>query len=352
MSEHGLAALFVGANQPFDMVRAALPDLAEREILCRVEACTICGSDVSTFTGRREGPAPCVLGHEIVGHVAAIRGPLKDLRGRDIQMGDRIVWSVAANCGRCELCRRGLLQKCKNLFKYGHQAGTPERGFLSGGMAEYCRLVEGTHVLCLDDSLPSEVAAPASCATATTFAAVRIAGELANRRVLIFGAGALGQTAVAIASTGDASEVVICDPDSQRRDAATAMGATRAVTPKQCKSLRGNIDVAFEMSGSADAFEAGVNSLGIGGVLVLVGAVAPSRNASLCPESIVRRLIRIEGVHNYLPGDLVEAISFLSQHGTSLPFRSLVEAEYSLHRANEAMQFAIDSRPPRVMIRP
>ncbi len=360
MSELGRVALFIGANQPLTMVQSALPELSEREILCRVEACTICGSDVSTFTGRRSEPTPCILGHEIVGRVVSIHDELHDISGRRIKSGDRIVWSVAASCDAsdmCDRCQRGLPQKCRKLFKYGHQAGSPEQGVFSGGMAEYCRLVRGTQVCCLDDSsqkdsLPSELAAPASCSTATTFAAVRIAGELAGRRILILGAGALGQTAAAIASVRGASEIIVCDPDSKRRDSAIAMGATRTLNPEQCASLREQIDVAFEMSGSADAAEAAVESLDVGGVLVLVGSVSPSRKAEIDPEAVVRRLLRIEGVHNYAPGDLVDAIRFLTHDASPFPFHSLVEAEFSLQQANEAMQFAIAAKPIRVLIRP
>ena len=69
---HSKVAVFTGVGKSLDFVDVPVPDPGEDEVLVRVTACTICGSDLHTFTGRRSGPLPIVLGHEIIGTVAAI----------------------------------------------------------------------------------------------------------------------------------------------------------------------------------------------------------------------------------------------------------------------------------------
>lgn len=67
--------------------------------LVRVSLCTVCGSDLHTFTGRRKEKTPCVLGHEPVGVVEEVNGDLRDVTGDPVCAGDRVVWSVAVACG-------------------------------------------------------------------------------------------------------------------------------------------------------------------------------------------------------------------------------------------------------------
>ena len=92
--------------------------------------------------------------------------------------------------------------------------------------------------------------------------------------------------------------------------------------------------------------------LRIGGRLVLVGAVFPDRAMDLTAETIVRRLLRIEGVHNYQPQDLRAAIEFLESVPAESPVRNLVDRTFSLDAVNEAFQFALENRPLRVAVRP
>src|SRR5690606_38304997 len=95
-----------------------LPTPGPGELLVRVDLATVCGSDLHTVSGRRPAPSPSILGHEAVGHVAAA-GP-----GAERKIGERIVWSVTATCGRCGRCRRGFTAKCEQVRKVGHEAFT------------------------------------------------------------------------------------------------------------------------------------------------------------------------------------------------------------------------------------
>ena len=352
------AAVFHEVGQPIRIEEFALPYLLPREALVRVEYSTICGSDLHSVQGHRGVPTPSVLGHEIVGRVSAISSddPPTDLSGRSLAVGDRVVWSVAASCGKCDRCQRGLTQKCRSLFKYGHET-TGQRSALSGGLAEHCLLVPGTSVVAIDDSLQNEVICPVSCATATVSEAIRGCVHLEERRVLIFGAGMLGLTATAMARWSGAKDIVVCDVDSKRLKTAVDFGATDTLpwgelSQKAAAERPLEADVVLEMSGAAEAVASGLSHLAIGGELVLVGSVSPSPSVEIDPEQVVRHLLRIRGVHNYTPDSLQHAVEFLNETHERFPFSTLVAETFPLDRINEAIAFAVQHRACRIGVTP
>src|SRR5262245_58909658 len=111
------AAVFDGPGKPFRFEAFPRPSRRAGAALVRVSACTICGSDLHTVAGRRSGPTPCVLGHEPVGVVEEVAGELRDTAGEPVRAGARVTWAVAASCGQCFSCTRGLPQKCQTLRK-------------------------------------------------------------------------------------------------------------------------------------------------------------------------------------------------------------------------------------------
>jgi putative phosphonate catabolism associated alcohol dehydrogenase len=338
------AALFHGPGRPLELASFAVPEPVGEEVLVRVTLCTLCRSDLHTHSGRRAGPTPSVLGHEIVGRVKAFgpSAPRRDWRGRPAAVGDRISWTVTASCGRCFYCAEHLPQKCERLFKYGHEAVTIERPF-GGGLADYVLLKPGTAWLIVPDEIPDVVAAPANCATATVAAVLRSAGELSGRRVLILGAGVLGLTACAMARAAGAAAVMVSDPNPQARQRALAFGATHALCDLlEVHDLTGGrgADVAVELAGVADSVRAGLSLVRIGGTLILAGTVSPTPTVPLDPEDVVRRMVTIRGVHNYQPRDLEAALDFLAGPGRNWPFESLVGATFPLERIEEAFAHA------------
>ncbi|HEX4130415.1 MAG TPA: zinc-binding dehydrogenase [Pirellulales bacterium] len=362
MAQTSLAAVFHGPDQRFELRRLPLPELAAGELLVRIGLCTLCGSDLHTWQGKRSALVPTILGHEIMGEIAAIGpGPtIHDRRGQVLEVGQRITWSIAASCGECFFCTRDLPQKCERLFKYGHEELTAEGG-LSGGLAEHCHLRSGTTVLVLPATLPDEVACLANCAAATVAGGFRLAGQTSGQRVLIFGAGMLGLIAAATAASRGATEIYITDVNADRLATAMRFGATAAITFVEPQQMVGEImqrtegrgvDVALELAGSAEAMEAAVQSLRIGGRAVLIGAVRPSRPLAIDGEQIVRRMLSICGLHNYGPDDLVAAIDFLERASQSYPIAGLVERRFSLADVDEAFRYATTNGALRVAVQP
>lgn len=344
----GRAAVFAGPDRPLELREFPVPAVRENELLVEVLCCTVCGSDVHTASGRRSTPLPTVLGHEVVGTVLS-PGGVRDATGRELSPGDRVVWSVAASCGTCDRCHGGLPQKCRDLFKYGHEPLTDEpRSPFRGGLAEFCILKPGTAVVRVPKTLPDPMAATAGCATATAAAAVRTCGDVAGRDVLILGAGLLGLTTCAMTATLGARSICVCDPNAARRDLSLQFGATQIVaTPAEAA-----YDCTFEMSGARTAVAAAIEAAAIGGRIVLVGSVMPTEPVPLDPEQIVRRLLSIHGVHNYVPGDLVHAVGFLAAHYADFPFSSQVGRTYALDQVNEALEAASGGASLRVAVTP
>lgn len=319
------------------------------EVLVRVDFATICGSDLHTVSGRRPSHVPGVLGHEQVGTVVAVgRDVAPCVDGGPVSVGRRVVWSVAASCGGCARCRRGLPQKCRALVKYGHEPLDPAAP-LTGGFATHCLLLPGTAVVEVPEDLPDAVASPAGCATATVAAVLDAAPALGSGdRVLVAGAGMLGLTAAAMASTAGA-EVVVVDPHPDRRERALAFGA--ATTTDDAGAV-GPVDLALELSGAPEAVTACLGALEIGGTAVLAGSVSPGPAATFDAERVVRGLHTVTGVHNYAPVHLQRAVDFLATSWGCFPFGDLVAGAHDLDDLDGAVDAAASGVTPRRGVRP
>jgi alcohol dehydrogenase len=329
---NSIAAVFTGQPNQLELWEIPLPELRQNEMLVEILGCTICPSDLHSIHGRRQTPVPSILGHEIVGRIVATSANANrsDIRNQPLQIGDRIAWAVIVNCGNCFYCLNGLTQKCVSSIKYGHSRFQPERELL-GGFAEFCLLLADAHVIRLPESIALETACPAGCGTATSAAALELAGELSGRDLLIFGAGMLGLTLSAMARVAGANQIVCVDPNPKRACRALEFGASAAISPAELPDLQREanhgygFDVAWETSANPAAFELALNAVRLGGKLIELGAVYPVAPAALPLEQVVKRNLTIHGQHNYAPRHLFAAIDFLENHGERFPFSSLVE---------------------------
>jgi putative phosphonate catabolism associated alcohol dehydrogenase len=317
-----VAAVWRGGDE-IALETVTVPPLSRGDVLVQVRLATVCGSDRHTVSGRRNQPCPSILGHETVGEIVALGGgEARDVNGRILQLGQRVVWSVTLPCGTCDRCRAGVSAKCRAVRKAGHEALDSDWG-LSGGYARHVLLPRGLAVAIVDDELTDAVAAPAACATATVMAVIERAGALTGRRIVVLGAGMLGLGAIAAAAMAGASSVTAVDPAPERQRLAIQFGAT-----KVAGSVRqaGTCDVLLEFSGSSAALQEGLHALDGQGLAVLAGSVAPDTAVALDPESVVRRQLSILGVHNYEPRHLSAALEFLQNSSDRFPWPDLVAA--------------------------
>jgi len=353
---------FDRASRTFVRRAGAIPPLQSGQVLVRVTCCTLCGSDLHTFSGRREAPNRCVLGHEIIGEVVAWGdGDRADFHGNPLRAGQRVTWAMAVGCGTCFFCRNGLNQKCESLFKYGHEPGGAAP---TGGLSEYCVLTPSTPVFPIPDGLSDEVAAPANCATATVTAAMRLIKQthlLQGATALVVGAGMLGLTAAAQLSDAGAQHVVVADLSAKRVAMAESFGATHTLCSADQTEIKADLqsltagrgaDVALDFAGVLPAVETCIASVRLGGCVLLAGSVFPSGKLSISPELIVRHMLTVRGLHNYLPNDLDQGLRFLERTHDRFPFGQLVTKSFSLENAQQAFEHADEQRPVRVAVGP
>lgn len=337
------ALIFDGKEGVLRLAQLPKPILKVNEILVRVEAATICGSDVHTIHKRREVLVPTILGHEILGIIEELGDDVSrfDAQGKSLNVGDRVVWGVVAHCGSCNFCVGGLTQKCCRATKYGHEKAEPGKEW-TGGFGDWCVLAPGTTVIKVPKEVPAALICPASCSTATVFCAMEAAGNLSGKVVLITGAGLLGATAILVSRYLGAKKIFVVEAQEYRRTKAMELGVCGAFAPKDFGSVLEvpPVDVFLEFSGSNSAWEIGMRLLATGGFAVLVGSVFPSEDASINLERVVRRMWTIRGVHNYAPRHLIQAVDFLVNSGSAMPLAGLVGPWFDLGQHQEALEKA------------
>jgi putative phosphonate catabolism associated alcohol dehydrogenase len=353
----GKAVLFNGQGKPFEFISRSLPAIKPGEILVKTLYTTICGSDIHTYCGRRQEPPHVVLGHEIVGDILWIDPAHQkvDLRGNAIGIGDRITWSIFAVPEGIVAPRQDMPQKSEQLFKYGHHLAEGDDVF-NGGLAEYCILRANTATIKIASSIPPKVAATINCAHATVTGALRVAGNMANKKVLVFGAGLLGLSCIAMCKEAGAASVNSTDVDSGRLQWGKRFGADFLYPFSSAVNETNSLpwpeaDIVFDMTGNPQAMKAGIDSLALGGSAVWIGAVFPAETVSIDAQKIVRKVLTIRGLHNYNYEDFLNAVSFIENNYKKYPFEMLVEKEFMMEDIDEAFVFASEKKPVRVGIK-
>jgi alcohol dehydrogenase len=351
-------------QHPLEMLRYPIPTLEPGALLVRVDCCTICGSDIHSWSGRRSSPVPVILGHEIVGSIIALGdGVQSDAGDRPLAPGDRITWTIADNCGRCSYCReKHLPMKCHRLKKYGHDS-CKNSPHLVGGFAEVCYIGPGTGIVKIPDEVPDTVAAPANCALATVVAGWEAGRVRAFENVLIQGAGALGIYAAALASHYGCRSIIVADVQEPRLEFARAFGATHTINTGQMttdefvdtvRELTGGfgVDCAMEVAGVPELIPVGLACLRTGGRYVELGNSFPGAIFSYDASDIIWRRLTICGVHNYDTAHLQQAVDFLAAAAFKFPFETIVTHRYPLEKVNEAMKAAASGVSLRVAVTP
>jgi alcohol dehydrogenase len=358
------AAVMTAPRSKLEIRRFPLPAVEGGSILVRVTCCTICGSDIHSWSGRRPTPLPIILGHEIVGTIAAMGpGVERDAADKPLAIGDRVTWTLMDSCGKCYFCReKQLPMKCRSLKKYGHDSCAAPPHFV-GGFAEYCYLTPGTCVVKLPDNISDTAAAPANCALATVVAGWEAARIRPMENVLILGAGALGIYAAALAAHCGCRVIVATDVLDRRLEFIRAFGATdtlnvagmtREHLVDSVRRLTGGfgVDCVMEVAGVPELIPMGLACLRIGGRLIEIGNSFPDAGFCLDAADIVWRRLTLTGVHNYDTRHLQQGIDFLATAAGNFPFEDIVSHRFLLEEIDAALETAASGEAVRVAVRP
>jgi S-(hydroxymethyl)glutathione dehydrogenase/alcohol dehydrogenase len=358
------AALFRGAGQPLDVREIELDEPAAGDVLVRMAAVGICGTDLHMIKGEWQRPTPMVLGHEGAGVVEAVGEGVDGL-----EPGDPVVLSWAPSCGECADCRRGRPAACLSLqraigagtlldgtTRMRLDGETVYRGTATGALSE--RVVVGAaQALPLGGGVPLDEAALLGCAALTGVGAVLYAARLeAGARTLVIGAGGVGQFVVQGARIAGASVIVAVDPLPGRREQVLQLGATHAVDPETLKEAigevtPGGVDVAFDAVGAPETTALALRWTRNGGTTVIVGMPAAGARLDLDPAEFNRREKFLTG-SIYGSQDPAVALPVLLEHARAgrLQLRPLIGPSYSLDHVNEAIEASLAGPPGRVLV--
>jgi len=350
----GKAVIFNGHGLPFEFISRPVPFIKPGEILVKTLYTTLCGSDIHTYCGRRMEPPHVVLGHEIVGDILWMDPihPAKDLKGEGVKAGDRITWSIFSVPEGVTAPRPDMPQKSDQLFKYGHALAEGDDVF-NGGLADYCVIRSNTAIIKISPSMPVKVAATISCAHSTVMGALRIAGDIPGKKVLVFGAGLLGLSAVSMCREAGAASIGLVDHEANRLTWGKKFGTDNEyLLDKENNSIVWpEADIVFDMTGNPQAMKMGIDSLAVGGYAIWIGAVFPDKPVQVDAQKIVRKLLQVRGLHNYNYEDFLNATLFIENNYRKYPFEDLIEREYTMDKIEEAFAFANEKKPVRVGIK-
>jgi len=272
------------------------------QVRVRIAACGVCHTDMVMRDGELPVPFPVVLGHEGAGTVEAV-GP----GVAAVSPGDTVLMSFAS-CGACSSCHDSQPGYCAEFFPRNFLGAVPAgqgglwRGdqrigseiFGQSAFATYA-LAHENNVVKVDPDLPLEILAPLGCSIQTGAGTVlKSAGLRPGESIAIFGAGAVGLSAVMAARIAGAGRILVLDRHPARLELATELGATETVTAPE--DITGLFDCIIDTTGATGLLEPAVAMLAQRGTLALVGAYPPGAVLPLDCSAVMSMGRRIVGI--------------------------------------------------------
>ena len=287
-----MKALLLKEYMKLELADLPSPEIGPGDVLVRVRACGICGSDVHGFdgsTGRRI--PPLVMGHEAAGVIEAV--------GRDVtgyQPGDRVTFDSTVSCGSCHFCRRGEINLCDRRQVLGVSCGEYRR---NGAFAEYVS-VPANIVYRLPDSLSYEHAAMIE-AVSIAVHAVNLTPRALGDTAVVVGSGMIGQLTIQAAKVAGFARVFAVDIDDAKLAMARQAGADETFNSKTsnvaaevaARTGGRGADAVLEAVGATDPIRTAIACVRKGGTVTLIGNVTPHIDLPL--QQVVTRQIRLQG---------------------------------------------------------
>ena len=342
-----MEALVIHAPGDLRVEEIETPELGADQLRVRVRCGGICGSDLHYYQHGGFGTVrikePMVLGHEVAGVIEAV-GPAV---GR-FQAGDRVAISPSRPCGLCRYCQQGLQNHCLDMRYYGSAMRTPH---VQGAFRQQI-VVDTSQAYRLADSLSDgegSMAEPLSVA----LHAVRRAGSLLGKNVLVTGCGPIGALLVIAARRAGASNIVVTDMSAAPLRSATKVGADQTINvAEQPDALdrftadKGSFDVLFEASGNERALRGAFDALRPRGIIVQVGL---GGEMTLPINTIVAKEFDLRGAFRFheefetavelLNKGLVDVKPLIS---ATLPYRDAARAFALAADRSQAMKVLLD----------
>ena len=335
---------FLTGPGSLELRRLPMPEPGPGELLIRVDAATVCGTDVKVF--RRGGhPAmlslPAPFGHEVTGTVVRAGA------GAERAEGDAIVVANSAPCGECRPCSHRRENLCRKL------------AYLNGAFADYL-LIPAAFVRSGVHGRPSDLAPPTAALAEPLACAVHClerslaawSGPPTDARTLIVGAGPLGLMLTDLFHSVRA-HVCVLDPHPRRLEKAATFGAAEVRLGRAGEEGAlppGPFDFTVDATGSRAGWDLAVSLLARGGVAALFGGRRPGATLEIDAERVHYREQTVLGVYHYRPLSFRAALDRLI--GAPERFGQLIEREMPLDGVGEALDLMSARQALKVAIRP
>ncbi len=315
------------------------PSPGPGEVLVRLGAVGICGSDMHYFFHGRVGNfmirEPLTPGHEASGVVQAVGAEVTRVRP-----GQRIAINPSRACGACPACREGRENLCSNMRFLGSASVFPH----VQGMFRELFLMPEAQCVPVADTVPLDELAMSE-PLSVALHSVQRAGNLLGRRVLITGSGTIGCMMVLAARLAGASHITVTDVVDHPLEVAREVGADLALRTdllpagsRLAEACGGEPDVAFEVSGAGSALVACLDTVRRGGIIVQVGTL-PAEGLHLLANQIMARELDLRGSFRF---SNVFDLAVRSIATRRVDVRPVLSGQYPLTEAAAALQRARD----------
>lgn len=353
-------------TRPLSIEELDLAPPGHGEVLVKIAAAGLCHSDLSVINGDRPRPLPMVLGHEAAGTVEALGEGVTDL-----ERGDHVILVFVPSCGHCPPCAEGRPALCEPGFAANSSGtllsgarrlsrnGTPINHLLGcAAFAEYAT-VSRRSLVKVDKALPLPEAALFGCAVMTGVGAVVNTAQIrAGASTAVMGLGGVGLASVLGAKAAGARHIVAVDLSEEKLALAKSLGATHtfnAGAPDCVEKVReataGGVEYAFELAGSARAFESAYKMTRRGGTTVTAGLPPPTATMPLSPLNMVAEERTLKGsyIGTCVPSRDIPRYVDLYRQG-KLAVDRLMTGTLALDQINEGFDLLHEGKAVRQII--
>ncbi|PZE20596.1 galactitol-1-phosphate 5-dehydrogenase [Paenibacillus xerothermodurans] len=323
-----------------EMKEAEVPAVGDNELLVKVEAVGICGSEIEGYLGHNSlRVPPLVMGHEFSGTVTEVGGQVQGL-----MRGQRVVVNPLLSCGSCNQCRKGLVQLCSQRAIVGiHRPGA---------FAQFVSVpASSVHVVPDElDFFRASLTEPLACSLR---AARRAMERHPFANVVIFGAGTIGLLAFLVAQTLGASRIIVVDSNEARLATPQQLGAFATINPKEPNFIdkvkqwggASGTDVVIDAAGFQPTRDAAVQIVNPGGTIMNIGLGIDHTQIPI--NVCIRSEISILGSFSYDAQDFHDALELLKSGKIDPTQWSEIRP---LYEGNQAFQDLVNGRVAQAKI--
>ena len=335
------------------------------EIVLETLASEVCGTDVHLQRGHLSGvPYPIIPGHVSVGRVVETGGPVADVEGRPIRVGDVATFlDVHETCGACWYCLVAKAStRCPKRKVYGITYSA-EEGLL-GGWSERILLKAGVRVIPLPPEVTPERLIAGGCGLATAVHAIDRAEIRLGDQVAVQGSGPVGLNAAILAKLSGAGLVVVVGDPPNRLAAARELGADATISIQETEPdervarVRGmtggrGADVVVEATGNPAAIREGLAMARDGGRYVVAGHYTDAGETAINPHlDINRKHVEIRGTWGADYSHFHRMVGILARHGDAVGWERMIGRVYGLDELNEALADVAEGRVVKAVVDP